>query len=247
MYRMILAFFGLLLLGACSEKNELYNDPETEWFPCVVAEKNHVCWMKHKAGFLNHADMADYEIHYIGKKQSVIHSDPFFRFTLDSLDYLRLLLPGESGEVTERKNDRFNKNNAAHAIEHFAEDKYIYSMFAFQIRIDTSQLIADSYPVIMINQWDDTVKICLGNFLPVWLEAKNKHGQWHPLENRHFYGCGTGLKTMILPPKEIVLSFLKKPHGNFKTEVRLTTGFVHSNSIHAMIQEKSLQQLPSYE
>jgi hypothetical protein len=60
------------------------------------------------------------------------------------------------------------------------------------------------------------------------LEAKDSTGNWRPIEEPYVYMCGNGVGTIILPPTEVVLSFVPITNGNYLTQLRLVFGNNHS-------------------
>lgn len=246
---------GTFLIAGCTISADTPKNKVAEWYPCVEANNEFRIFACSSDTSYRFSTRASYTLFYIGKKESVIHPNPFFRSSLDSIDYMMIAFQStgithssrEKPKFEYSKNARYNPKNAAHVVGRNAYDKYAYSLTALRIFVDTTQMVNSCYPVFVTNQWIDTVILCTGDYLPFWLEAKNKNGDWQPLQERHFYGCGTGLKTFILPPKEIVLSFLRKPQGRFNTKIRLTNGFIQSNSIQASIADDWLTALPAYD
>lgn len=93
------------------------------------------------------------------------------------------------------------------------------------IQIDTNQLIESqgqfAYPILISNTSEDTVYVGSGDHIPIRIEAKNRAGEWMPIEKEFFYFCGTGLDGIILPPNEILISSVVKYKGSFNTSMRI--------------------------
>lgn len=107
-----------------------------------------------------------------------------------------------------------------------------YDSVELNILIDTSQLITNkrrkAYPVIIENLHSDTIYIGYGGYIPIITEALNEKGDWKPIEYRHIYMCGNGVESIILPPKQIVVTSELVYMGNFKTKLRLKLGSNYS-------------------
>lgn len=81
--------------------------------------------------------------------------------------------------------------------------------------------ILKSYPVIISNTTNDTLAIGFGKFLDLYLEAKNKDGQWNPIQKIFGYSCGTGVTTFFLPQNNIAVTACPIQLGSFKTKLRV--------------------------
>jgi len=98
-------------------------------------------------------------------------------------------------------------------------------------------------PILIQNISSDTAYVGYGNKISIITEALNKKGLWSPIERRYTYFCGTGLKSIILPPNEIVLSSIPYFTGNFKTKIRVRLAKNLSNEINALITEAKNKQI----
>jgi hypothetical protein len=109
------------------------------------------------------------------------------------------------------------------------EEIYKFKNQTLKIIVDTSQLISprvnihhfsgDAYPVYIINQTNHWVIQEIDLFFPIIMEAKNKEGEWNPIEykieNNHL-----GLYHS-LPPSSYFVTSAWKFKGNFQTKFRL--------------------------
>jgi hypothetical protein len=100
----------------------------------------------------------------------------------------------------------------------------------------------DSYPVLVRNQENDTVAIGYGDFLPLYLEAKDRQGQWRAIGQPYAYMCGNGLPLLFLPPNQVVLTSVFIPHGPFRTVLRLRLGKTYSPSFTGSIHPHQVDQ-----
>lgn len=78
-----------------------------------------------------------------------------------------------------------------------------------------------AFPVFVVNTTRDTLDIGYGDHIPIIMEAKDKDGAWRPIEQPYIYFCGTGLRQIILPPNEMVVTSAPINKGKFKTRLRL--------------------------
>lgn len=107
-----------------------------------------------------------------------------------------------------------------------------YDSVELNILVDTSQFITNrrrkAYPVIIENLHSDTVYIGYGSYIPIITEALNEKGEWKPIEDRFIYMCGNGVESIILPPKQIVVTSELLYTGDFKTKLRMKLGSNYS-------------------
>ncbi|MFA0961015.1 hypothetical protein AB9P05_04365 [Roseivirga sp. BDSF3-8] len=80
-----------------------------------------------------------------------------------------------------------------------------------------------AYPVYLINQSTDTLDIGYGEYIPLILEAKDSTEAWRPIQRPRIL-CGTGLRYILLPPDNLVLTAYKLYKGKEQTKLRLRLG-----------------------
>lgn len=99
-----------------------------------------------------------------------------------------------------------------------------------KIVVDTTQIVyklsegdsaSKSHPIFIYNSSYKNYIVGLGTILYMHLEAKNRKGEWKPIEKQWGYFCGTGIFTHVLKPNNICVSSVYKYSGNFKTKLRL--------------------------
>jgi hypothetical protein len=99
-------------------------------------------------------------------------------------------------------------------------------------------------PIFIKNISNDTLIIGYAEYLPIIIEAKNRNGEWRPIQERMRFMCGNGIVDFYCPPNNIVISAMQKYNGNFKTKLRLkyesfgSKSCVFSNEINGKINEK---------
>lgn len=99
-------------------------------------------------------------------------------------------------------------------------------------------------PIFIKNISNDTLIIGYAEYLPIIIEAKNRNGEWRPIQERMRFMCGNGIVDFYCPPNNIVISAMQKYGGNFKTKLRLkyesfaTKSSIFSNEINGEINEK---------
>lgn len=87
-----------------------------------------------------------------------------------------------------------------------------------------------SYPVFIESHSKDTMEIGFGDYIPLIIEAVDSLGEWKPIQTNYIYGCGTGLFPIQLPANEILITSCKLFEGEYKTRMRLSYGFVKTNT-----------------
>lgn len=221
----LLAITSFLILASCAQNEQVQTPPIEKQlaFPKVLDtfkldeflyhfhEKNPV-W----------CSTAHYWFHYIGHRKDSIYLLPMVYFQSP-------FPPPIDGteQQTEPEKTPFSK----YYIEWDEERNYQYGTETdIEIRIDTKQKIADSYPVLLTNKGKDTCLIGYGDYLPMILEAKDIKGEWRPIQQRYFYMCGNGVGSILLPPGEIVLTLAPVFKGKYATQLRLKLGKNYSDA-----------------
>lgn len=92
-----------------------------------------------------------------------------------------------------------------------------------------------AYPVLIQNLEKDTIQIGYDRFIPIILEAKDSTGTWKPIENMFRFMCGMGIGSIILPPKEIVITSKRFFNGKYSTILRIKLGTNYSNTFNGTI------------
>ena len=98
-----------------------------------------------------------------------------------------------------------------------------------EIQVDNSIKLTNAYPVLIRNNYSDTIQIGYGGRIPLILEAKDKSGKWKPIQDRFVFMCGNGVESELLPPKEIAMTLVPIFKGKYKTQLRLKLGENKSN------------------
>ncbi len=99
-------------------------------------------------------------------------------------------------------------------------------------------------PIFIKNISHDTLTIGYAEYLPIIIEAKNRNGEWQPIQERMRFECGNGIVDFYCPPNNIVICAMQKYGGNFKTKLRLkyesfaSKSSIFSNEINGEINEK---------
>lgn len=165
---------------------------------------------------------ANYEIFYIGPKKDTLFMYPLLGFLYPPPP------PSEhEGEYTFDL-EVYTNPNESYLVDFFEKSYRRTADSKTEIRVDTTARIGNAYPVYLTNKSVDTIAIGFGERIPLILEAIDSTGTWKPIQKRFFYMCGTGLSTVILPPKEIAVTFVPIFSGNYKTKLRVTDGNNHS-------------------
>jgi len=79
-----------------------------------------------------------------------------------------------------------------------------------------------AFPVFIYNDSDSIFSVGSHNAVGYLIrEAKNRQGQWAPLESPTRYYCGTNKRDLVLEPKQVLIAKLIRHQGAYKTECRL--------------------------
>lgn len=95
----------------------------------------------------------------------------------------------------------------------------------------------DGFPVTIYNAEDKDFIVGFGNHIPLELEALDKENNWKQIYGYRKYLCGTGIKYIMLKPKQIAIVFEPKLNGNFKTKLRYRLKNIVSNEFEGNIDE----------
>ncbi|MFD1628232.1 hypothetical protein [Pseudopedobacter beijingensis] len=103
------------------------------------------------------------------------------------------------------------------------------------------------YPVFIKNVSNEALELGFGNMLPLLIEAKDRQGNWNPIQKLFRYDCGTGLTVFYLKPEQIAITSMKVFQGNFRTHLRLVYGYkndlkIYSNEIVGAINETQFNE-----
>jgi hypothetical protein len=134
----------------------------------------------------------------------------------------------------------FGYEEYAFALEESPEYNYGESA-DIKVRTDTSRKFLNSYPVLLTNKEPDTVCIGYGDYIPLIMEAVDSAGNWEPIEEPFIYVCGVGVKSVILPPGECVISLAPVFRGDYKTKLRLSLGNNYSEPFDGSIHYRQFR------
>jgi hypothetical protein len=70
-------------------------------------------------------------------------------------------------------------------------------------------------PIFIKNISNDTLIIGYAEYLPIIIEAKNRNGEWRPIQERMRFMCGNGIVDFYCPPNNIVISAMQKIQWKF--------------------------------
>ena len=217
MPKAITSIFISIIFVSCNsntENNKEQNVVIEEWIPPILSEYNPKYGTPFETSWL---PTSQYELLYIGSEKDTVavdhllsakfyHGIPLEWFkNPDSIPKL---------EYADYYLDWMDTTHNTITVE-FADLK---------ILVDTSQKVSGyraCYPVFIKNNNKDTVLIAYGEMIHAVMEARDKKGEWQPIEEPWGWMCGTGVGHVMLPPNEIVLTSAVKYTGEFKTEMRV--------------------------
>lgn len=184
------------------------------------------------------------------------------KLKLDFADKLTMseISPLYIGKITENIKISYQTFETVKKTQTYKEYK-LPSKKSLEIFVDTSRIIGIpmrlyqyskvekrnnkiANPIFIKNKSKDTLNIGYAEYLPIIIEAKNRNGEWRPIQERMRFMCGTGISDFYCPPNNIVISAMQKYSGNFKTKLRLkyetfgSESSMFSNEINGEINEK---------
>jgi hypothetical protein len=109
------------------------------------------------------------------------------------------------------------------------------------LRTDTLSRWFTAYPVLVRSLEPDTILIGAGDYVPLEVEAQDQLGQWRPIEKPFLHFCGTGMPSMMLPPRQVVLTSMLIPHGSFSTQLRVRLGENYSPPFRGRIHPRQFE------
>lgn len=163
---------------------------------------------------------------------------------LDSIDYTQ---KGIEYWKIMKQIEKSKSNYKKYLITSLKEKSYRQDdSIQLSIKIDTTQNInkgvKKAFPVLIRNLSKDTITIGEDDFLYLYLEAKDREGNWG-LYKRSFKlpaSCILEYSQSILPPYEIVLTSQMIYDGDFKTKLRLKMFNNYSKEFWGAIDEAKL-------
>ncbi|MBX7225992.1 MAG: hypothetical protein K1X55_08165 [Chitinophagales bacterium] len=221
-----------LLLLSCNPRPSVFNYPVPTLqsnFHFLVANKIE----KYKTN-------GYYRFLYIGKYSDTIQVNHFLR---------ALNLPNIVNEdSTIQKTKKHSNSLDLHSKEYYPLGNSSRKS-RLSILVDTTQLIDNifyntgynAFPVMIMNIGTINAFLCSGDELPMFLEATDSTGNWLPIEEVFFPYCGVGLKSVILPPEEIVITSVPIYEDDFKTRLRLRMNNIVSNVFNGNINYSQFQ------
>ncbi len=141
--------------------------------------------------------------------------------------------------------------------EEITNKKGFFDSIDLEITIDTTQKLKhdvskyqwneyyEGYPIQIKNTSSDTIVIGYESYIPIILQAKDENDNWKPIEKIFIFSCGNGLRSVLLPPNEIILSSKPIFHGDYKTSLRVEIGGNYSNEFSGKINLSQFKK-PNY-
>ena len=88
-------------------------------------------------------------------------------------------------------------------------------------KITDSLEFVKAFPIYISNISDSGIFIGLNDNLRLSLRAKDPQGQWHDIEIDYRLKCGMGARKIVIKPKEVLVSKVRRYKGNFRTECKI--------------------------
>jgi hypothetical protein len=95
-----------------------------------------------------------------------------------------------------------------------------------------------AYPILITNTSDSIIIVGHNSNVPLELEALDKNKAWQPVEKHFMHLCGTGMKYILIKPKEILCVLAPVYKGDFKTKLRYRLGDSYSRTFIGYVSSK---------
>jgi hypothetical protein len=194
----------------------------------------------------------NYKPIYLGDKQSTLFVDYWIqKYTKDPnlikpLSYQVSEYDSISEEYWNKYKSYFPLHNSVDLLNWDSADIRIHIDTSCVIRNielkdwNTDTIIYNAYPVILVNKMDSDVIVGHGFQIPLIIEVANEENNWVPIEIVYSHLCANGLRSVILPKNEIIITSLPISKGISKTKMRLKLGRNYSNEIWGDLTIKNL-------
>lgn len=179
---------------------------------------------------INEPLIADYDILYIGLPKDTLwvhHTHATYQNHV--LDYMDL--EGNYKHITDSTIDLSIFVDTAQIIK---DDINVELTLKELVEMDyKAPGYYNAYPVFIQHYSPETVKVGHTGYeeqLGLILEAVDSSGNWRAIEHPFTYMCGFGIHPIVLHPKELLLTAVLIPKGNYKTQFRLNYYGKYSNN-----------------
>ncbi|MBL1233821.1 MAG: hypothetical protein COA31_013960 [Flavobacteriales bacterium] len=236
-----ISFFCLLGLFSCnSEKTDTNNNlekPNSKAFPVVIdtidfggfdyyGNKDEITWQS----------TANYHFFYIGPHRDTLIINHRLSYSPPP--------PPPNFDSSKHKVPEYINPLESYYLDWLEERNYQrWDSAKIEIKIDTTTIINNSYPVVLTNNESDTIFIGYGHYIPIIMEAKDSIGVWQPIQEQFVYTCGNGVGSIILPPEEIILTSARIFKGTYQTNLRLTIGNNSSKEFKGSIHYRQFESM----
>lgn len=233
---------GTIILTSCYTENKKGVIPEntSKPFPVVIdtmrigiflnlIEDYNPTWLS----------TSNYTLHYIGKIKDTI----FLSKTIYLSSPPPPVYKSSKNINKSTNNERLNKFKD-YFIEWDKKNDYrSWTQCKVDIEFDTSNKVANFFPLMIINPNKDTINIGSGTYIPLTIEAIDSNGKWKSIQEIHKSMCGVGESSIILPPNECVITLAPIFNGNYKTKMRFLIGNNQSKSFSGRINYSQFKKL----
>ena len=206
---------------SCTSESLPIETENLETFPFIIDEHQNVGNPVEKEWL----SYSNYNLYYIGPYKDSINVDrnlsvKFYNAVLE-LDF--------DPEIDKLPPAEFEQyDNSPHNLSEYSAPAEFANL---KIEVDTNQYIGNirkTYAVFITNMDKDTAIIAYRSEIPAIMEARDKKGEWRPIQEP-LKGCGFEVHSVKLPPNEMVLTSAPVFEGEFKTELRIKIGENYSN------------------
>jgi hypothetical protein len=231
----------LLHFQACEDRVKFGKKENT--FPVIIDTigVNNLYWYGDDY-ILQKTLTANYLIHFMGKIRDTIFIGPYIDLTPPPPPPPQGLIiePHILSPYAEYDSIKFEKK--LQYISSFYQDwDYNFNdagRSRIKIVVNSKVKIGKFYPVLITNNYCDTIRISFGERIFMIMEAQDPLGNWRPIQKEYRIFCGTGVGALVLAVDESVLTLAPIYRGDYKTKLRLTLGKNHSNEFEGLIDRE---------
>jgi len=176
---------------------------------------------------------SNYNLFYIGEKKDTIY--------LSKSIYLISTPPPPPVYSPSTKNKKSTKTEPINKFKGYfidwdKENNFrSWTQCKVNIEFDTSNKVANFFPLMITNPNKDTITIGYDRHIPLKIEAIDSNGKWKPIQQIHKNMCGVGVNSIILPPNECLITLAPTFKGNYKTKMRFIIGKNQSKHFYGSI------------
>lgn len=147
----------------------------------------------------------------IYKSDVEIFVDTLNTVSIEDMDYSLRNFSYEDLEFSLKRTSAIETDSTLNALKQQELDSFYLSKIQY----------VEGIPVYIMNFTDSTTSVDREASPSIIQEAKNKNGEWMPIEYTTHGFCGNGYSEFVLEPDYFLVTFVYKYYGDFETELRI--------------------------